>query len=235
MPLPKRSKKIPTSATTSFKNTYRTIHLACTPVSVDHTTSHFSHIQYLDLKFNLLKPTRHTSLNYDKGDKYISQNNSFILKKVYRINQLEDQNLQIKSRKLGSDKYLFDAKDINEANLIQSPFSGSFSLQEFSEKKNLSSMNKNKSPFFNKSPFMFKFTTVESFRPSESVHEMKNEEEEESESESSYERKNILNQSIVISENQQQEFLEFEEENVNNKKLLFNNLTFFIFKFLQRN
>lgn len=93
-----------------------------------------------------LRPTRHSSLNFEKREKYISHSNSYLLKKIKRINKNEDHNLQIISRILPCENDLYEKDDFP---IEKSPI-GNLSLWN--------SIISKKSP----SPLILRFTRVES-------------------------------------------------------------------------
>lgn len=93
-----------------------------------------------------LRPTRHSSLNFEKREKYISHINSYLLKKIKRVNKNEDHNLQIISRILPCENDLYEKDDFP---MEKSP-TGNFSLWNSIISKN--------SP----SPMILRFTRVES-------------------------------------------------------------------------
>ena len=196
-----------TSHKTLFKETRQTYHLTFTPNPTERHNSHFfSHLQNV-INYQLFKPTRHVSLNYDKRDKYISHCNSYILKKVYRINQKEDHNLQFISRSLACENDLYNTEDLPE-NL-----SPELSLR--SSVKNRKSAKTNTNTMC-KSPFMFKFTRIQNFKFSDHLQEITNDEIDNKVIESALiERKMPTNQSFQSdSEEKKDNFFELEEENV---------------------
>ena len=170
------SQSIMTSGPLTCKDNYQTFHFCYTPATPDKTNLSVYKIN----RNQFLKPTRHASLNYEKRDKYVSHCNSYILKKVYRINQNEDHNLQFLSRTLACENDIYDKDEMNgDASL--SPLSGKISL-----KNNSSEKKPSKSSFYNgthnnnnnnKSPFTFRLTRIENFKLKNCLQEMEFEEE----------------------------------------------------------
>lgn len=194
--------KIPNSSISlkPYENkTHHTLHLSYTPALSRKNSNFIPKLECSNFNLNLLKPTRHISLNYEKRDKYISQTKSFILKKIFREKQSQDHNLQFLSRNLEYENELYRGEEIHTEK--QSPYSVALSLRNSCEKHNKT--------FKNKSPLTFKLTRIENFKISDRIKEVQLEEKE---------KENMGIYSSEISNNNHEEIkennLEIDIENV---------------------
>lgn len=120
---------------------FKTFDFSYTPIRFHRSKTQFT-TPNLSKSINyIFKPTRHSSLNYEKREKYISHSKSFLLKKVMRINKMEDHNLQLISRDLASSNLVYEGEEFSALNSEISPTSGFFQIKK-------STLKSNKSPLF---------------------------------------------------------------------------------------